>query len=130
MMRLLHLLVIGALVASAAYVYKIKFDSTVRAERVARLRAEIKRERDSVVALRARWETLDSPARIQGLAERHLALKPLDPNQIDALDHLPERPQSAAAPGDPDPIASIIENDNQFPAESSRPENSQAEPAQ
>jgi hypothetical protein len=125
MMRLLHLLVIGALVASAAYVYKIKFDSTLRAERVARLHQEIKRERDSIVALRARWETLDSPARIQGLADRHLALKPLDANQIDPLDHLPDHPQPAAAPGDPDPIATIIESDNQFPPESNRTEPAQ-----
>src|SRR5262249_42073225 len=93
MMRLLHLVVIAALVASAAYVYKIKFDSTVRAERVARLRAEIKREHDAVAALRARWEALDSPARIQALTERHLRLKPLEANQIDELDRLPERPR-------------------------------------
>ena len=40
-MRLLHLLVIGALVFAAAYVYRIKMDSTVRAEQVFKLRAEI-----------------------------------------------------------------------------------------
>src|SRR6516225_2312467 len=95
MMRLLHLVVIGVLVASAAYVYMLKFDSTLRAERVARLRSEIKRERDMTAALRAQWETLDNPARIQALAERHLALKPLDATQVDSLDHLPEHPQPA-----------------------------------
>ena len=116
MMRLLHLVVIAALVASAAYVYKIKFDSTVRAERVARLRAEIKRERDAVAALRAQWEALDSPARIQALTERHLTLKPLDANQVDELDRLPERPRSAGPPDAPDPIAAIIENDDDVSA--------------
>jgi cell division protein FtsL len=125
MMRLLHLVVIAALVASAAYVYKIKFDSTLRAERVARLRAEIKRERDTVAALRAQWETLDRPARIQALAERHLALKPLDANQIDNLDRLPERPQPAAQPAGPDPIAVIIDHDNEFPPASGRQEPAQ-----
>ena len=38
-MRILHLLVIGALVFAAAYVYRIKMDSTVRTERVLRLHA-------------------------------------------------------------------------------------------
>ena len=46
-MRLLHLLVIGALVFAAAYVYRIKMDSTVRTERVLKLHAEIREERDN-----------------------------------------------------------------------------------
>jgi cell division protein FtsL len=121
MMRLLHLIVIGALVASAAYVYKIKFDSTLRAERVARLRSEIKRERDMTAALRAQWESLDNPARIQALAERHLALKPLDASQVDNLDRLPEHPQPPASLETPDPIGAIIEGDNAFPTADSRP---------
>jgi cell division protein FtsL len=125
MMRLLHLAVIAALVASAAYVYKIKFDSTVRAERVARLRAEIKREHDAVAALRAQWETLDRPARIQALAERHLSLKPLDANQVDSLDRLPERPQPASPVDGTDPIAAILENASDSAAGGSR-----SEPAQ
>ena len=41
-MRLLHVLVIGALVFAAAYVYRIKMDSTVRTERVLKLHAEIR----------------------------------------------------------------------------------------
>ena len=40
MMRLLNILVIGALVAAAAYVYKIKFDSTRQAERIAKLHGD------------------------------------------------------------------------------------------
>ena len=111
MMRIVHLLVIGALVASAAYVYKIKFESTLRAERVARLRGEIKRERDAVATLRAQWEGLNTPARIQALTERHLALKPVEATQVDTLDHLPERPRPAApAEGGPDPIAALIDS--------------------
>jgi hypothetical protein len=99
------------LVASAAYVYKIKFESTLRAERVARLRGEIKRERDAVAGLRAQWEMLNTPARIQALTERHLALKPVEAMQVDSLDHLPERPRPATpAEGGPDPIAALIES--------------------
>ena len=54
-MRLIHLLVIGALVFAAAYVYQIKMDSTARTERVLRLRAEIREQRDAIAALRSQW---------------------------------------------------------------------------
>jgi hypothetical protein len=96
--RLLHLIVVASLVAAAIHVYKIKFESTVQAERVAKLGAEIRRERDRIAALRAEWAQLDNPAHIQALAQRHLGLKPIDPTQIEALDHLPERPAPDAAP--------------------------------
>jgi cell division protein FtsL len=90
--RLLHVTVAAALIVAAAYVYKIKFESTVRAAEVARLAAEIKRQRDAIAALKAEWAQLENPARIQGLADRHLPLRMLDPAQIDRLDRLPERP--------------------------------------
>jgi hypothetical protein len=95
-MRWLHLIVVATLVTAAVDVYKIKFESTVQAERVAKLRAEISRERDAIGALRAQWAKLDNPSRIQVLAQRHLPLKPVDPAQIDALDRLPERPPASA----------------------------------
>jgi hypothetical protein len=108
-MRIIHLLVIGALVFAAAYVYHIKMDSTVRTERVLKLHAEIREQRDAIAVLRSEWAKLDSPQRLQGLVERHLALKPLDANQYDSLKNLPERPPSFAKPGSPDPIGSMID---------------------
>ena len=108
-MRIVHLLVIATLVFAAAYVYRIKMDSTIRTERVLRLRAEIREQRDAIAVLRSEWAKLDAPQRLQGLAERHLALKPLNANQYDQLKNLPERPPSLVKPGDPDPIAAMIE---------------------
>jgi hypothetical protein len=107
-MRLLHILVIGFLVFAAAYVYQIKMDSTSRVERVLRLNAEIREQRDAIAALRSEWAKLDAPLRLQGLAERHLDLKPLAANQYDSLKNLPERPPSFARPGDPDPIGAML----------------------
>jgi hypothetical protein len=95
-MRWLHLIVVATLVTAAVDVYKIKFESTVQAERVAKLRAEIGRERDQIAALQAQWARLDNPARVQVLAQRHLPLKPIDPAQIDTVDHLPDRPPAPA----------------------------------
>ena len=51
--RVLNLVVIGALVLAAAYVYRIKFDATVQAERLAKIRGEVRHERDTIAALRA-----------------------------------------------------------------------------
>jgi hypothetical protein len=108
-MRIIHLLVIGVLVFAAAYVYRIKMESTVRTERVLRLRAEIREQRDAIAALRAEWAKLDAPLRLQGLADRHLALKPLVATQYDSLKNLPERPPSFVKPGDTDPIGAMIQ---------------------
>ena len=107
-MRLIHLLVIGALVCAAAFVYQIKMDSTARTERVLRLRAEIREQREAIAALRSEWARLDAPLRLQGLSERHLPLKPLTATQYDSLKNLPERPPSLVKPGDPDPIGAMI----------------------
>jgi hypothetical protein len=111
MLRLVHVLVVAALVFAAADVYKIKFDSTLQAERVAKLRGEVRRERDAIAALRATWSELDNPERLQGLAERHLALKPIDVTQFDALDRLPERPPQVVPPTETDPLASLLGRD-------------------
>src|ERR1700742_4225775 len=101
-MRILHLLVIGMLVFAAAYVYRIKMESTSRTERVLRLNAEIREQRDAIATLRAEWAKLDAPLRLQGLAGRHLPLKPIVATQYDSLKNLPERPPNFNR--DPDPI--------------------------
>jgi len=106
-MRIIHLLVIGALVFAAAYVYRIKMESTARTERVLRLHAEIREQRDAIAVLRAEWARLDAPLRLQGLVERHLQLKPLNATQYDPLKNLPERP-SFGIPDGPDPIGAML----------------------
>src|ERR1700694_696769 len=90
-MRIIHLLVIGALIFAAAYVYRIKMESTSRTERVQWLTAEIREQRDAIAVLRAEWARLDAPLRLQGLADRHLGLKPVVATQYDQLKSLPER---------------------------------------
>lgn len=105
-MRLLNILVIAALILAASFVYKIKFDSTLQAERVAKLGSELRRERDATARLRAEWARLDTPGRIQGLAERHLKLKLIQSTQFDSFDALPERP--LPPPPAADPIANML----------------------
>ncbi|MGQ0682876.1 cell division protein FtsL [Bradyrhizobium sp.] len=106
-MRIIHLLVVGMLIFAAAYVYHIKMESTSRVERVQRLNAEIREQRDAIAVLRAEWARLDAPLRLQGLTERHLALKPITAQQYDQLRNLPERPSNFTR--DPDPIGSMLD---------------------
>ena len=82
----------------------------MRTERVLRLHAEIREQRDAIAVLRAEWAKLDSPLRLQGLAERHLPLKPINATQYDSLKNLPERPPNFVKPGDPDPIGAMIDD--------------------
>jgi len=110
MMRVLNICLIGALVLAAADVYTIKFESARQAQRLAKLRLEIRRERDAVAALRAEWAKLDNPARIQDLARRHLQLRPVEGRQMDALDNLPERPADLVPVDGADPIGTVIAN--------------------
>jgi len=107
-MRFINILVICALILAASFVYKIKFDSTLQAERVGKLAGELRRERNAIATLRAEWSRLDTPGRIQGLADRHLALRPIVATQFDNLDRLPERPPQIAQPPSSDPIGAMI----------------------
>jgi hypothetical protein len=108
-LRILNFVVIGALILAAAYVYRIKFDSTVQAEHLAKIRGEVRRARDAIADLRAEWSQLDNPARIEGLAKRYLQLKPIAPIQFDSLDKLPERPPQFFNLDTPDPIGAAIQ---------------------
>jgi hypothetical protein len=107
--RLLHLVVLAGLVLAAADVYKIKYESTLEAERVAKLRAELRREQDLIASLRSEWSKLDRPDRLQELAQRHLTLRPLEVRQYDPLDKLPAKPIELVPPGTADPIGAVIE---------------------
>src|SRR5215831_3502457 len=99
-MRLVNIMVIALLILAASAVYKIKFDSTLQAERVGKLAGELRREQNAIAILRAEWSRLDSPQRIQGLADRHLALRPIVPTQFDRFDRLPDKPTVFAPSGE------------------------------
>jgi hypothetical protein len=115
-LRILNLIVVGVLILAAAYVYRIKFDSTVQAERLAKIRGEVRRERDAIAGLRAKWGELDDPARIEALAKRFLPLKPIESTQYSSLDQLPERPPELVPPGSQDPIGAFLEDSDASPA--------------
>src|SRR6478672_3712295 len=107
-MRIIHLLVIGALIFAASYVYRIKMDSTARTERVLRLHAEIREQRDAIASLRAAWAKLDAPLPLAASGGIHSPLKPVNGTKYDSLKNRPDRPARLVRPGEPDRIGAMI----------------------
>lgn len=91
MVRLLNLLAVAALIGSAIYAYTIKYETIFHAERIVKLKHEIKAEQDKIGMFRAEWAHLTRPERIQALADKLLDLQPVALNQIVSADALPAK---------------------------------------
>ena len=92
MIRFIHIVVICLLIASAGYVYSIKYETLYHAEQVAKLKTKVQKERDAIAVLKAEWHLLNRPDRLQTAADRHLDLQPLSVQQLARLSDLPNRP--------------------------------------
>lgn len=91
MIKLLHIIAIGALVSSALYAYSIKYETTLQAEQLQKLKSKAQREREAIAVLKAEWQFLNRPERLQALADKHLDLQPLQTAQIVRLSDIPNR---------------------------------------
>lgn len=92
MIRILHVMAIAGLIASALYAYSIKYETLYHAEQVVKLKAKVQRERDAIAVLRAEWQHLNRPDRLQAAVERHLDLQPTAIKQLARLADVPNRP--------------------------------------
>ena len=92
MIRLLHIIAITALIASAGYAYSIKYETLYYAEQVAKLKGKVQRERDVIAVLKAEWQYLNRPDRLQAAVQRHLDVQPMSIHQLARLSDLPNRP--------------------------------------
>ncbi len=81
MWRFLHVLAIAALIASAAYVYGVKYRTIYAAEQAVKTRHLIAKERDAINILRAEYAFLVRPDRLQTLADKQLDMQPLSLHQ-------------------------------------------------
>jgi cell division protein FtsL len=99
MIKLLHCVAIGALMSSALYAYNIKYETTLQGEQIQKMRAKIQKERENIAVLRAEWQHLNRPERLQALADKHLDLQTLQISQIVRPSDLPMRQPKADAIG-------------------------------
>ncbi len=90
MWRFLHIVAIGAVIASAIYVYGVKYQTIYASEQILKTKHLIVRERDAINVLRAEFAHLVRPERLQELADKQLDMQPMALNQIVRADALPE----------------------------------------
>ncbi|MCJ2026474.1 MULTISPECIES: hypothetical protein [unclassified Methylobacterium] len=93
MIRLLNLLAIAGLVASAVYAYSIKYDTLYQAGQVSKVQTALHKERQAIAVLRAEWQLLTRPDRLQAAVEKHLALEPIGISHLGRIADLPARPE-------------------------------------
>jgi cell division protein FtsL len=99
MWRLLHLLAIGTLIGSAVYVYTLKYQAIFEAEQIVKIKHQINKAKDEIGVLRAEYEHLARPDRIQELADKLLQMQPLALNQIVRPEDIPEKNAQADSIG-------------------------------
>ncbi|CAA2136307.1 cell division protein FtsL [Methylobacterium bullatum] len=92
MIRLLNVLAILGLIGSAIYAYSIKYDTLYQAGQVSKAKSQLHKERQAIAVLRAEWQLLTRPDRLQAAVERHLALEPIGVSHLGRLSDLPMRP--------------------------------------
>lgn len=94
MLRSFDILMIVALIAGAAWTFKIKSDSEAALQRTAVLQRQIELEREAIDLLRADWSLLTSPERLQKLVDRYrdeLQLEPATAGHIGQAREIPLR---------------------------------------
>jgi cell division protein FtsL len=97
MVRLLNVLAIAALVGSAIYAYSIKYETIFRGEQIVQLRQQIKSQQDSIAMLKAKWEHVSRPERIEALANQFLTLQQPSLRQIVPITALPDKAANVGA---------------------------------
>ena len=107
--RIVNLVLLVVMIIGAVVTYDMKHKAEKAAERVARLEAQIAREKDAMQLLRAELSMLTQPGRLQAVVDRyvdHFKLAPFTPSQYATLDEIPLK--SIGAPTDGQAIADII----------------------
>ena len=99
MPRILHIFAIILLIGSVAYSYRVKYHSIALSNDVTRVKKEIEKTRNDIAEAKAEWQVLNSPERIQKLADAHTATLGMKVTQIVYWSDLPNRPPPS------DPIA-------------------------
>lgn len=91
MIRLLHIVAIGSLIASASYAYTIKYETLYQTGELTKLKTRVHKEREAIAVLQAEWQHLNRPDRLQVLADRHTDLQPMKVDQLARFQDIPNR---------------------------------------
>ncbi|PJI54475.1 hypothetical protein CTI14_15135 [Methylobacterium radiotolerans] len=75
------------------YAYSIKYDTLYQGGQVSKLQTALHKERQAIAVLRAEWQLLTRPDRLQAAVDKHLALEPIGTSHLARLSDLPARPE-------------------------------------
>ena len=97
-----------ALTLLVAYgTYHVKYDAQRNLKQIKTIERQIQEEKDRERVLAADWALLNEPARLQRLAQRHLALAPIEPTQIASVVDLKGRVPVLSASSQEEPRAGL-----------------------
>ena len=95
MFRTSDIVMLGVIVASAAFTYKTKHEAEARVAEIHKIQSQIRYEEDTISVLKADWSRLTQPGRLEKLVKAYdaeLELKNVEASQFAAVKDLPERP--------------------------------------
>jgi hypothetical protein len=99
--RVFNFLLLALMIVGAAVTYDMKHKAEMAADKVARLQAEIAREKDAIQLLRAEWAMLTQPGRLQSVVDKYadyFKLQPFSPKQLATIDDIPLKQAPAPVP--------------------------------
>lgn len=108
MSRFINAALILLMLVGAGITYEMKHRAETAAQNVARLNAEIARQRQAISVLKAEWSLLSQPGRLQAVIaayKDHFKLEPFSAAQVATLDEVPVRQPPATSAIEPRAVA-------------------------
>lgn len=95
MIRTLNVLALAALIGSATAAYSVKYETILVSEKLKKRESELHRETDAILVLKAEWQLLNRPGRLQAFADQQSGLLPLSGRQVARAIDIPQAAQEA-----------------------------------
>lgn len=110
-MQVLNGVLVLAVLLCGGWVYALEHESRKLDRRIASITKSIADEREAIRMLHAEWSHLNRPARLEGLARKHLKLAPTEVANIVRPHEIAEKVpalEGQRAAGGGDPISDIL----------------------
>jgi cell division protein FtsL len=91
MLRIINACLVLAVLSAAYVLYSLEHSIRDVERQIVRTNAAIANEKETIGLLNAEWSSLVRPERLQRLAEQHLTLKRISPDQFVKVDELAAR---------------------------------------
>ena len=82
MLKLANFTLVLVTLGTASTLYNLEHTTRAQERSIAKAKAEMVDNAEAIKLLKAEWSSLNRPERIQQLAEQHLGMKRLEPDQI------------------------------------------------